>query len=552
VIRGCTLAFVLVAAAAADERDLRYAPAYKRLDQFVARHMRENNTPGIAVAITDRERLLSVRSYGFANLMTRTSVTARTVFPIGSISKAFTAVALLQLQEAGKVDLDAPAARYLPWLQVNSPYVPFTIHHLLSHTAGLPSDRDDLPSTLYSAFASQEQAVAFAPGERFVYSNVGYQVLGRIIEAMAGMPLAEVQRAGIFEPLGMTDSVGSITNAHRNRMAAGYPVYYDDRPFHSSQPVASGPWVEWDSGDGNVAVSAIDLAAFLRMLLNRGAGPRGRILSEKSFGLMTQHAVKVRDGLHYGYGMSIRENAVLAHSGGMVGYTAMLLADPHEGIGVAVLTNGGACDPDVVAGFVLELVRASLRRHALSAAPLSPAVVSNAPDYAGVYVSPTGKKLTLIAESDGLMLRHTGRKIVLEKRGDDRFYVNHPDFALFLLEFRREGNAVAEAFHGSDWYPSSRYRGPKTFDYPPQWNSYLGHYRSYNPWLSNFRVVLRKGQLLFVSPDGDTRVLVPRGLGLFQIGEAQTASRLRLDTMINGKAQRADFLGSSFYKTLSQ
>jgi CubicO group peptidase (beta-lactamase class C family) len=100
---------------AADERE-----AYKRLDQFVARQMRENNTPGIAVAITDRERLLSVRSYGFANLTTKTPVTPGTVFPIGSISKAFAATSLLQLHEAGKVDLNAQPARYLPWLRINS------------------------------------------------------------------------------------------------------------------------------------------------------------------------------------------------------------------------------------------------------------------------------------------------------------------------------------------------------------------------------------------------------------------------------------------------
>jgi CubicO group peptidase (beta-lactamase class C family) len=514
--------------------------------------MRENSTPGMAVAITNRERLLRVRYYGFSNLTTLVPVTQGTLFPIGSISKIFTATAVLHLHKSGKVDLNAPPARYLPWFRVKSSYAPFTIHHLLSHTAGLPSNRDDLPSTLYAAFAVHEQAVGFAPGERFAYSNVGYQVLGRVVEAAAGKSLGDFQRAAIFEPLGMTSSEGSITNANRSRMAVGYPVHHDDRPFHSSQPITPGSWVEWDAGDGNIAVNAMDLAAFLRMLLSRGASPRGRILAEETFRLLTQRVIPIREGLHYGYGITIDEKGILAHSGGMVGYTAMLLADPGEGIGIAVLTNGGACDPKPVADFVRDLVVAAARKADLPAEPLPAARVVNAADYVGEYVSPDGKKFSLVAESDKLILRHAAKNIVLERRGADRFYVNHPDFALFLLEFQRERNAVTEAFYGPEWYANSRYTGPRTFECPPEWKAYPGHFRSYNPWLSNFRIVLRKGQLLFVHPDGDSRGLRQLEPGHFQLGGRQTASRLRLDTIINGKAQRATFLGAGFYRTSSQ
>jgi hypothetical protein len=154
----------------------------------------------------------------------------------------------------------------------------------------------------------------------------------------------------------------------------------------------------------------------------------------------------------------------------------------------------------------------------------------------------------LRAESGQLILRHDGRKIILQRRGEDRFYVNHPDLALFLLEFQRTGTNVTEALHGPDWYPISTYRGPHTFDGPPEWIVYPGHYRSYNPWLSNFRVVLRKGRLLIVDPDGNAQILVSLDSRLFQPSEQQTASRLRFDTVINGKAQRANFLGANFYR----
>src|SRR5581483_5354354 len=427
----------------------------------------------------------------------------------------------------------------------------FTIHHLLTHTAGLPSDRDDLPSTLYASFAVHEQPAGFAPGERFAYSNVGYQILGQVVEAVAGRALGDFERAAIFNPLEMASSEGSITNAIRTRIAVGYPDYYDDRPYHSSQPIAPGPWVEWDAGDGNIAVTPVDLAAFLRMLLSRGSSPRGRILSEDNFGLLTQRAVPIREGLHYGYGITIDEKGSLAHSGGMVGYTAMVLADPAEGIGIAVLTNG-VCDPKRVADFVRDLMVATSRKTELPAEPLPASRVLNAADYVGEYVSPGGKKFSLAAESGKLILRYARLSTVLERRGEDRFYVNHPDFARFLLELQRERNVVTEAFYGPEWYMNSRYTGPRTFDWPAEWNAYPGHYRSYNPWLSNFRIVLRKGQLQFLHPERESQALRELESGRFQVGERQTASRLVLDTVINGKAQRATFLGAGFYRTSSQ
>jgi hypothetical protein len=99
------------------------------------------------------------------------------------------------------------------------------------------------------------------------------------------------------------------------------------------------------------------------------------------------------------------------------------------------------------------------------------------------------------SEAEQLILHLDGRRIVLEQYGPDQFYVNHPDLALFLLRFGREESQVVEAFHGPDWYVNERYAGPTTFDYPQEWDAHPGHYRSHNPWRSNFRVVLCKGAL---------------------------------------------------------
>ncbi len=160
------------------------------------------------------------------------------------------------------------------------------------------------------------------------------------------------------------------------------------------------------------------------------------------------------------------------------------------------------------------------------------------------------------------MLRYGHERIALERRGPDRFYVDHPvkreakrlhpDFALFLLRFGREEGKVVEVFHGPDWYTNERYAGPTTFDYPEEWDAYPGHYRSHNPWLSNFRVVLRKGVLVLVEPSGDEEPLRPLGDGIFRVGEEERSpERIRFDTILNGQALRMNLSCGDCYRTFT-
>jgi CubicO group peptidase (beta-lactamase class C family) len=122
-----------------------------RLREFVTRHIAENNTPGISLALTARAGVVKTFTYGFRELASRTPVEADALFEIGSIGKAFTAVAVLQLSDEGRLDVNAAPSRYLPWFTVRSRYPAFGIHHLLTHSAGLTAGRDDLPSSLYQA-----------------------------------------------------------------------------------------------------------------------------------------------------------------------------------------------------------------------------------------------------------------------------------------------------------------------------------------------------------------------------------------------------------------
>jgi CubicO group peptidase (beta-lactamase class C family) len=541
--------------ALAQEEAIRLQQAYQRIDEFVAQHMEESGTPGLALALTSREGLLRVATYGFADIKARKPVTPDTLFQIGSISKSFTAIALLQLREEGRFDPQAPLSRYLPWFEIQTEYESLTGHYLLTHTAGIPRDRDDISSSAYSAFALRERSTGYAPGKKFSYSNIGYQVLGTLLETLERQSYVEVIRRRIFEPLGMTASVPVISFASRPRMAVGYQQLYDDRPPHRSHPLVEAPWFEYGAGDGSIAATPAELATYLRMLLNGGAGPKGRVLPEESFDLLTQRAVEVSEDGYYGYGIRTRTqdgHTLIGHDGGMVGYASAMRGDPDAGVGVVVLVNGPARSG--LAEFALKTLRAAMAAEELPRLPerKSPARVENAAGYAGTYRTADGRELRLEAEGERLLLHHTGTALTLERREKDAFYAKHPDFALFLLQFQRDDSGkVAELFHGADWYTNERYSGPREFKTPAEWKAYVGHYRTSNPWFSNFRVLLRKGKLWLALVWGEEEELVEQEPGLFQVGREETAERLRIDSVVDGKALRANFSGVDYYRSFT-
>src|SRR5688572_19478069 len=175
-------------------------PVFARLDEYIVRHMRETGAPGMTLALANRDGLIRVSTYGFADTKAGLRVVPETMFEIGSVSKSFVGLALMQLRDEGKLDLNKPIAEYLPWLRINSKFEAITTHHVLSHTGGLPG-APLLLDTLLS-----ELWTAYEPGKRFLYSNTGYNILGFLIEAVDKRSFADSMRARMLEPLGMTAS----------------------------------------------------------------------------------------------------------------------------------------------------------------------------------------------------------------------------------------------------------------------------------------------------------------------------------------------------------
>jgi len=169
-------------------------PAAELIHEFIIRHMEALGTPGLTLALTDTGGLVHAFHYGYSNLERGEPVTAQTLLPIGSISKAFTALLALQFSGEKRIDIDSPIGEYLPWLDPPSSLSGITVQHLLSHTSGLPTDRDDIQSSPYRVLAASDLPTRTPPGERFHYSNVGYQLLGYLLEEVGGRPFAELLR----------------------------------------------------------------------------------------------------------------------------------------------------------------------------------------------------------------------------------------------------------------------------------------------------------------------------------------------------------------------
>ncbi|HWA56079.1 MAG TPA: serine hydrolase domain-containing protein [Gemmatimonadales bacterium] len=536
------------------------AQVLEYIDAAAKELLREDGTPGLALAVVADGDLAAVRAYGVADLATRAPVTPATRFLAGSISKTFTAVALLQLQEEGLVDVRRPVADYLPWFKVRSRFPAMTLHHLLTHTAGLPRDRSDLPSSPYTALALRDRELASAPGARFVYSNIGYQLLSLVVEEVEGRPFAESIRRRVLEPMGMTESGAEVTQRARLTTATGHQYLYDDRPPSPGDPLVPAPWGEYSAGDANIVTTAPDLARFLAGLLAQGGRGARRLLQPASFAHMVQRTVPAPElgpDAFYGYGVILgmrNGDPVLWHSGAVAGFRSMLLGDADERVGVVVLMNGPG-NPRRLAEYALDVLIAARRARPLP--PVievpSPEMIPGAGALAGIYRDTSGTTIRLETDSSRVWLVDRGRRIPVNRgAGPDRLLVRDSAWALFPLGVVREGDRVVELDYGGRWFAAEGRAIDRGAKVPGAWLGYVGHYRAQVPYYSNYRVVLRKGMLLLVAPDGAEEPLIPVSADEFRVGrEADGVERVTFADLVSGRALRLNLSGTDYYRSLT-
>jgi D-alanyl-D-alanine carboxypeptidase len=181
--------------------------AFERIGRAAELDLPLTHAPGLALAVTDGNDTLGAVVRGFADVPAGRPIRVDTRFQIGSISKSFAALCILQEEARGTVAIDVSVNELLPWLELPEPFGPITLHHLLTHTSGLMTGIEHGPWGKADVLRARSYPPTFAPGDRFSYSNLGYKLVGHVLERVTGMPVHEVLQQRILGPLGMTRSV---------------------------------------------------------------------------------------------------------------------------------------------------------------------------------------------------------------------------------------------------------------------------------------------------------------------------------------------------------
>jgi hypothetical protein len=360
----------------------------------------------------------------------------------------------------------------------------------------------------------------------------------------------------------------AITNEIRSRLAVGYDYLHDDRIGYPGRPLVPATWLETATADGSIASTAGDMAAFARMLLRRGEGPRGRLVSEASFVRMVGPYARTPRGNGYGYGLAtlgFGGRSFVGHYGGMIGYLSALLVDPAAGLVAVVLQNGCMGEPMALARAALVAVRgpeagggSASGTHAAPAALGTPAEAAPEPDRTGTYRADPDRgdtePLEITAGARRFSLQWRGRAIALGALGDGRFLAPDPELDLYALRFEPAGERPVIAWHGPTRFVRDGSTAPPLPAPEPPVAALAGHYRSHDPWVTNFRVILRGDVpwLVFAAaPDGfePEQALVPRADGSFCVGDDPGGPEdLRFDIVVDGRPLRAWLSGFAYYR----
>ena len=541
IILMCIVALAVLPAANAQQDDL--GARVSRALEAIGRAVDASTRPAVVIGITDRTHTLQVFAKGYYDLKTKGPVTKETLIEIGSITKSFTAIALMQLFDEGRFDPRAPITKYIPWFQVKSTFEPITGHHLLTHTAGIPNYRPDVASMMSATYELRDFEPSYAPGEHFWYSNIGFQTLGYALERIERKTYPEIIRSRIFDKLDMGSSYAVIDDQLRSKL----PVSYSMWPYNNEY--VEQPWFEYAAADGSISATAGDMSAYARLLLNRGNTRNGRLISEKAFDMLTKPELN-----NYAYGLDVRQadgDTIIGHGGGIAGFASLLEVHMKDGFAIVVLSNAGY-DGNLVQ-WVGNTLKAAYRNQPLPAFPNPPAPPTGS-EWAGVYKSPiTGKTVEFVGEGNRLSLKQGDSVVPLTRIGRDAFRGPLID-PVYPFVFERQGGKVAEVSYGPEWYANDAYTGPKEFNTPQNYAAYVGRYENHNPEGSFVRVFIRKGQLLVASGiDGSGRPLVPAGDATFRPKDPDyNPERYRFDSIVEGHALRMIVSGMPMYRVSAQ
>ncbi len=324
---------------------------YDAIDAYVEAQMHRLNIPGASLAIVEGDKLMHVRGFGRARPDGETP-TPQTPFFIGSLTKSITALAVMQLVEAGKVELDAPVQRYLPWFRVADPQASaqITVRHLLNQTSSLPlltsevalgdfDDNADAPERQVRALSKLK--LTRPVGSKCEYSNFNYNILGLIVEVTSDEAYPEYIQKHIFKPLEMRHSYISKAAAQQDGLAVGHRHWFS-LPF----PVPDWPVPRGSLPSGQLISCAEDMGHYLIAHLNGGRYENTQILSSAGIDEMHRGVKELSmfgvSGGFYGMGwfdIDLNQTKTYSHGGNVPDFSAFMALVPEQKKGLVLLLN---------------------------------------------------------------------------------------------------------------------------------------------------------------------------------------------------------------------
>lgn len=458
----------------------------QRLKAFADADLADKGFPGMSVALIGPGGAQAVFAAGLADLDRRVPTTPEHLFQIGSISKSLTAMALFVLADQGKLNLDARVQDLLPDYPL--PPETLTLTQLLDHSSGIPNLLED---PMQIDIPGGRLWTGFAPGSRYSYCNLGYALLGAVIERASGMSYPAAMNALVLKPLGMKTAVPAFRISDRAAYASGHVRFRDDMPWLPRVRLAQARWFDFSHAAGSVAASGPDMVRFLQFLQGVARGKGAPLFSDA---LAERYRKPTIDsspaGARYGNGLitlAVDGRPCFRHTGGVHGFSSAFTLDQEAGVGCYASVNVGGAGgyrPTEVTEYAMALLRAASAGQPLPPVrtPKATPPVKNGARLAGQWRSADGAALTIVERGGALFVASGGREARLRSGGEDGFVTDHPALAPYSLVLEGEmlrlggrlfGRGAAPAAQppsarlaglvGSYYSPSSWGNRPKVF-----------------------------------------------------------------------------------------
>jgi len=385
----------------------------KLFQSWVENQMKYYNLPGLTMGIVYDQEIVWKKGFGFADLEKKTPATPRSIFRIASITKLFTSTAIMQLRDAGKLRLDDPVTKYLPWFKIKHrfPEAPeITVRHFLTHTSGIPREAafpywtdHKFPTIEQIKKALPNQETIFPSETKFKYSNLAMTMLGQIVVAASGEEYESYIINHILKPLGMMSTCVVLSKKDKQKLVTGYGIRLPNgerklMPHTESKGLTPA---------ANMSSTVEDLAKFISLQFRDGTIGGNQILKPSTLKEMQRvHWLQPSWTSGWGLGFSIRKygsRTLVGHGGWVAGNRTQIYFCPKEKIGVIVMSNCEDGSPSMFARKIFDLIVPAINK------VLKPEIKKAQPDptwqkYIGKYQDPTNWESSIMILNNELVL----------------------------------------------------------------------------------------------------------------------------------------------------